>query len=471
MSTVMRYRVLAMWLVLGVMAGCGTQPSPEPLPAGAVDAGTIDETGDEGQDLPVNPVDDPPKPPAVTDDDTITEPALDEPVDPTDDEILEPGPDETEIPEAEEALPPVVLSPDDLVGSWRVDSGAASVSNFQPERGFTTTHVEFSTNGIATIFSKSSLGGTVVELPATFDVIEDELLVDSETDAFDGLVLKLEMPNDDELATTSALGEVAKFSRVDAVPAEARTGPLFVIKTHRFASSPHEATGLASQDGFLWFTLDNENTGRFKQTTSDFDTLPKSLSEFKFIQTKVPFRLILSCSCIDQPDSLEARTITSMHQFSQSALLRFDPQAQNDVNITAAAYESPTQLIWASSESNQMLSLNVANSLVSDYRFQTLDGLASDGTSLWGLDRLGRILVKIDSVGGQAMQSRSLPDMNVDWYDVEWAGDKLFIIGEDKTTAQTVLMEVTLLQQLGNLPDVGNLPDFELAKRKSGRTH
>lgn len=466
MSTIMRYRVFAVWLVLGVMAGCGTQPSPEPLPAGGVDAGTIDDTGDEGQDLPVNPVDDPPKPPAVTDDDTVTEPA---PVDPIDEEVLEPVPDETEIPE-EEVLPPVVLNPDDLLGSWKVESGAASVSSFQPERGFATTHVEFSSNGVATVFSKSSFGGTVVELPATFDVIEDELLVDSETDAFDGFVLKLEMPNDDELATTNALGEVAKFSRVDAVPAEARTGPLFVIKTHRFASSPHEATGLAFFNNQLWSTLENENTLTFNLDTAEFRTLSPSSSAFKFIQTAAQSLLILSCACDEQASALQA-VFPSSTSLTSVGTVQFDPMAETDASISAAAYESSTQLLWASSESNQMLSLNLGNLVASDFRFQTLDGLASDGTSLWGLDRLGRILVKIDPVGGQAMQSRSLPDMNVDWYDVEWAGDKLFIIGEDKTTTQTVLMEVALLPHLGNLPDVGNLPDIELAKRKSGRTH
>jgi hypothetical protein len=243
------------------MAGCGTQPAQDSLPGGGVDAGSIDETGDDGQDLPVNPVDDTPKPPPLTDDDTITEPA---PGDAIDNEGLEPIPDQTQVPEEEEEIePPVVLGPDDLLGAWKVESGAASVSNFQPERGFTTTHVEFSSNGVAMLFSKSSFGGTIVNLPATFDVVENELLVDSETDAFDELVLKLEMPNDDELATTNALGEVAQFSRVDVIPAEARTGPLFVIETHRFASAPHEATGLALYKGVLWFTLGNLNLGTF----------------------------------------------------------------------------------------------------------------------------------------------------------------------------------------------------------------
>jgi hypothetical protein len=428
------------------MAGCGTQPAQDSLPGGGVDAGSIDETGDDGQDLPVNPVDDTPKPPPLTDDDTITEPA---PGDAIDNEGLEPIPDQTQVPEEEEEIePPVVLGPDDLLGAWKVESGAASVSNFQPERGFTTTHVEFSSNGVAMLFSKSSFGGTIVNLPATFDVVENELLVDSETDAFDGLVLKLEMPNDDELATTNALGEVAQFSRVDAVPTEARTGPLFVIKTHRFASSPHEATGLASFDNKLWATLENQNTLTFNLGTAEFKTQSPSPSAFKFIQAEAQSFLFLNCACDEQASALGAVVPVGI-SLSSVGTVQFDPTAEKNASITAAAYEPPTQLLWASSESNLMLSLSLAGLVVSDFRFQTLEGLASDGTSLWGLDRLGRVLVKIDPVGGQAMQSRSLPDRNVDWYDVEWAGDKLFIIGKDTTTTQAVLMEVTLVFSLG----------------------
>jgi hypothetical protein len=75
--------------------------------------------------------------------------------------------------------------------------------------------------------------------------------------------------------------------------------------------------------------------------------------------------------------------------------------------------------------------------------FHPLQGLASDGTSLWGLSQGANVLVQIDPVAGVPVQSYHIPSRDTRWFDVEFVDGRIFLIGEDLLAGKGVLMELS----------------------------
>lgn len=127
-------------------------------------------------------------------------------------------------------------------------------------------------------------------------------------------------------------------------------------------------------------------------------------------------------------------------------------------DIASVAYDKTASLLWVSSrQSNgeQLIAIDTqaTPTIVHTIEpFQPFEGLASDGTSLWGLDETAHVLVRIDPTAGAFEQSYLIPGADDTWFDLAFADGRMFLIGENTASNKGVLEEESTRMPL---PTVG----------------
>jgi hypothetical protein len=349
---------------------------------------------------------------------------------------------------------PFEAGPEHLIGVWKFESGLSSASVIS---GMTTSYdvqyVEFQEDGLATLYTKSRFG-IIADFPALYVVRDDAVQISSATGAFGSLIFNFRFSDADSMSLIEAADQSSSFNREAVVPSEARSLPLYVLRELTLRDEePAPATGLAVRAGRLWFRNDRLTPGPQVYsvdpnagTTEEGEAPPLP---YTVVQTNQDDDLWCTCNC-----------------GGYSTLRRIDPNNvdvdgfsfESDLNqpteISSVAYDAAANLLWVSSLNRTAPSALIAVDtaadpvIVASFPSQTFEGLASDGTWLWGLDQFANVVVQIDPATGLPVQSFRIDSPEVEWYDLAFLGDRMFLIGENTKGDYGVLSEVSVQRPL-----------------------
>lgn len=355
---------------------------------------------------------------------------------------------------------PYTPKPEDLIGIWKHDSGTDGLATFFTDRArFDTQYVEILDAQKARIYAKSYYG-IIAEFAVTYALMDDMLMVTSDIDAFDPIVITYSMSSIDSLSTDFRASP-SSFSRVDAVPADARDLPLYVAKNPSpFTAIPSPVSGLAVNQGYLWFRDNNidsmeplhaidPNSG----VVANFDLM----LPYDYPQTAQGDDRWFNCC---ELGILERRDPNYVLVDSIDLNLAYG----KNTDIESAAFDASTQYLWVSGlthppmanarEELIAIDRDGTNVVVKTFEFQVMDGLEVHGASLWGLVRVPGVLVKIDPDTGLPLFSYLIPDAGGQfaWTDLAFVGNKLYLVGHDITHDRGVYMQVSFFSPVNTNP-------------------
>lgn len=345
--------------------------------------------------------------------------------------------------------PPFKATPELLLGAWKYESGDGFFGYVDSTPFYRVQYAEFFDNGFVTLFC-ISFDGVVADFSGTYTITDDKVTIESTNDEFALRSFTYQMSNADSLRMIDFSDETTKLKREAFVPADARCRPLYRVKSHGFDVVPHAHTGIAYVESKFWFTdeyipdpLNPAEVYAVDPNSGAITTPVIPQRGYWFVETAQGFDTWRTCRCYDYA-GLERIDPNGM------TVDGFDIETGLDtpVEISAVAYDEPSALLWVASEAldSALLALDtrMEPTIVRKFSpYHPLDGLAFDGTVLWGLTGPANVLVQIDPADGAALQSYKIPGRDVAWYDVIILKGRIFVLGKDTATGKGVLTELS----------------------------
>lgn len=361
--------------------------------------------------------------------------------------------------------PPAPFSPkaEDVFGAWKFDAGENALTAVQQNRDYALDYVLLNTDGTAMIYCHETTYGINLNLPSTFVLADKTLVIESDSDTFETLVLKFDMENVDSLKVLDTMDAAAEFSRVESVPGTAICPRPRVITNFGFPVEPHTDSGLAFDGERLWFS--GALPGQlYSIDPNDFIDMtgPVALqSKYTLVESAQGEDLWFSCDCaplirFERRDPNEVQT----------GFIDIREDLDAPVSSFVAAYDATDGLLWMSTYGAEQeisaIDIDAATpTIVRTFPFPLAHNMVVNGKSLWVLDRVGNLLVQIDSMTGTVVRSWLVQRPRTAWVGVTFVKGRLFLLGQHTDfdgTHSGILQEASLNTR--PIPDT--LPDTVL---------
>lgn len=357
--------------------------------------------------------------------------------------------------------PPFEPKPEDVFGAWKFESGENALTVVQKGRNYALDHILLNADGTAMIFCHEATYGISLNLPSTFVLVDKTLVIESDSESFDTLVLRFDMQSLDALRTVDTMEAPADFSRVDAIPGTAICPRPRVINNFAFPVDPHTDSGLAFDGERLWFSgaLPGQLYSIDPNNLADMGGPFALQSKYTLVESAQGKDLWFSCDCaplirFERRDPNEVQT----------GFIDLREDLNAPVSSFVAAYDATAGLLWVSTYGAEQeisaIDIDAATpAITQSFPFPLVHNMVSSGKYLWALDRQLNILIQIDSTTGTVVRSWLVQRANTAWVGVTFVEGRLFLLGQSTGfdgSRMGILQEASLNNRF--IPD--ELPDL-----------
>lgn len=333
-------------------------------------------------------------------------------------------------------------------GTWQLRSGIM-LPNF--DANLEVTGLVLDDDGMGRVFFRDLLTGAndCVRILYLF-YNNDTLLIDfvrerslrmhaERTNIFPTVVI-----DGDFLGLADGAGNIALFSREDALPAEMSCGALQVVELFSNIPVPSFFSGLVLFNGDLIYNSTNNQIEVFDLAT-DSIAAPLAPTNSRFIQTTqsvaIPPHFWHHCACGGSPDISRSNLTTVFDTVHTTNDL------SRQITIRAAAFLPTTNRLWlhgfGQANGGRFVFLIVDSNAEPDVLEQVIDfnrevrGLAFDGTDLWGFVTMAtRSVARINPVTGKVVETFEVPDEDVaTWVGIAFEGAHMYLLGIANTNS------------------------------------
>ncbi len=333
-------------------------------------------------------------------------------------------------------------------GTWQLRSGIM-LPNF--DANLEVTGMVLDDGGMGRVFFRDLLTGTndCVRILYLF-YNNDTLLIDfvrerslrlhpERTNIFPTVVI-----DGDFLGLADGAGNIALFSREDALPADVSCGALQVVELFTNIPVPSFFSGLVLFNGDLVYNSTNNQIEVFDLAT-DAIIAPLAPTNSRLIQTTqsvaIPPHFWHHCACGGSPD-ISRSNLTTVFDTIHTA-----NDLSRQITIRAAAFVPTTNRLWlhgfGQANGGRFVFLIVDSNAEPDVLDQAIDfnrevrGLAFDGTDLWGFVTMAtRSVARINPGTGRVVETFEVPDEDVaTWVGIAFEGDHMYLLGITNTNS------------------------------------
>lgn len=331
-------------------------------------------------------------------------------------------------------------------GTWQLRSGIM-LPNF--DANLEVTGMVLDDGGMGRVFFRDLLTGAndCVRILYLF-YNNDTLLIDfvrerslrfhpERTNIFPTVVI-----DGDFLGLADGSGNIALFSREDALPADVSCGALQVVELFTNIPVPSFFSGLVLFNGDLVYNSTNNQIEVFDLAT-DSIIAPLAPTNNRFIQTTqsvaVPPHFWHHCACGGSPDIFRSNLTTVFDTIHTANDLG------RQITIRAAAFLPTTNRLWlhglGPANGGRFVFLIVDANAEPDVLEQAIDfnrsvrGLVFDGTDLWAFVTMAtQSVARIDPGTGRVVETFEVPDEDVStWVGIAFEGDHMYLLGISAT--------------------------------------
>jgi hypothetical protein len=342
-------------------------------------------------------------------------------------------------------------APPELVGTWVVDSGSlmtdfvAGLATF----GVTAdvTAIRIGSDGTGNVWLRDRLTGTKdrVQAYVLFDDDDNTLVFDFAaeltTDVTFNLALErytyifpLVMADGPRLRFADEEGRIANFSYRVEIPDSLDCEVLDVIERYDGVPAPQFFSDMTTFQGDLMYASGTGQLERFQLASQSIGT-PFGPVSSRLPQTSQGSTFWTHCGCGGSRDAFR-RSLTTLFDTVSS-----EDEMGGPITFRAMAYDPAADRLWLhgrpfDSQFGQFYVMNTNGE--PDLIEQTLSfnrdlrALAFDGGYLWGIVTVAsQSVVAIDPATAKVAQSWEIPDVDVSWSGLEFAGGSMYMIGTD----------------------------------------
>jgi hypothetical protein len=260
-------------------------------------------------------------------------------------------------------------------------------------------------------------------------------------------VMRYSLESTDELGLVGADGRTAELTRADAVAPDAECGTLPEVTLFAGLPVPEFFGGLAFDGAQLWYEV--QNVGEIVPVDPGTGAAgPRrefGANQFTHVHASAGADFWTHCGC---GGSEEAGLVTAANRLVDE--VETGEELGEDINVRGIAFDPASGRLWlhGTNAENQGRLLRVDPSGEPDVLVEAFDldasfsGLAFDGTSLWGLNRSGQSLARIDPTTGRATGNFKIPNFFAEWRGVAVVGTELVLLGD--TGVEGALLKLQL---------------------------
>ncbi len=337
-----------------------------------------------------------------------------------------------------------VLAGNDPTGIWEFDSGTLfDVTELSPR------FLVLESAGTGQLNSSGGDGGVITCASLTYATGANSTLV-LELPSFESdgsRVHPYQISGGTTLDLTGADGRSASFSRATAVdPADdcetlSQTAEFTGLPRHSFFS------GLAFDGVSLQYEEENTENVIPVDPATGAAGAPVSISgntQFVHVHASQGANYWTHCGCGGSPEAgLVTPTGTLLDE------VQTESELNDEISVRAIAFDPVGGFLWLHGTNNagqgRLLKVDASgepDALVTAFDLDAeLSGLAFDGTNLWGVNRPGQSVVRIDPATGQATGNFLVPNRDASWRGIAVVGSELALVGDTGTEGR--ILKVT----------------------------
>jgi hypothetical protein len=248
-------------------------------------------------------------------------------------------------------------------------------------------------------------------------------------------VMRYSLDGADALELVGADGRAAELARADAVAPDAECGSLTEVALFTGLPMPEFWSGLVFDGLELWYELENVSEIISVDPATGLTGTQREFGSGQFNHPHASFGpdIWTHCAC---GGSQEAGRVTFANTLADE--VRTGEELAEEMSVRAIAYDPAADFLWlhGRNRESQGRLMKVDPGGEPDVLVQAFDidadfsGLAFDGVSLWGLNRSGQSLARIDPATGQTTGNYKIPNAFAHWRGVAVVGAELLVLGD-----------------------------------------
>jgi hypothetical protein len=334
---------------------------------------------------------------------------------------------------------------DDPTGIWEFASGTLF-----DDSGQDTRFLVFNGDGSGRLNLSGGDGGVITCGTFTYARAANQTLtLDLESIGYLGTrVLQFELAGTTGLSLTNAAGRSGAFEQASAIDPSADCEALTQTGLLTGLPEPEFFTGLAFDGTSLFYEEEGSSLVYPIDPATGTPGTPLTIenTQFTHVHASQGSDFWTHCGCGGSP---EAGRIGP----AGGALVdevKTDTELNDEVGVRSIAFDPAAGVLWihGRNDSNEGRLLKVDPSGEPDVLLAAFDldadlsGLAFDGTVLWGLNRDGQSVVRIDPTTGQATGNFTIPNKSARWTGIAVVGSELVLLGA--TGTEGALLKVAI---------------------------